>query len=248
MIPPATPPAPSSVLRQDWSAYSAEQHAVWRELYRRRMTTLERSASRAWLDGAEAIGLRPDLVPNLDEVNARLAPMTGWQVVPVDGFLPAREFFAMLGERRFPSTITVRCREELEYTRAPDIFHDVFGHVPMHADPVFADFLARFGRQASLAPPERVTAYQRLFWFTVEFGLVAEAGEVRMYGSGLISSIAEERHALGGECRRERFTLPGVTGLDFRIDTVQPVLFVVQDPRELEDALALMARADSTAA
>lgn len=226
------PPA-SYAATQEWDAYTAEDHAVWALLYARRMDVLRETASTVFLTGAETIGLRRDAVPDLAEVNARLAPRTGWAAVPVAGYLPAAEFFGCLAARRFPTTVTVRPRAQLDYLPEPDIFHDVFGHVPLHADPVFADFLQRFGAVAH-AVAERgdaddVERMARLFWFTVEFGLVRERGAVRIYGSGLISSHADAANALGPTCDRRPFTLDAVLAQPFAIDRVQDVLFVAED-------------------
>lgn len=213
---------------QDWSTYTLEQHAVWAILYERRMRALERTGSHVFLEGAERIGLRPDRVPDLVDVNRRLAARTGWAAVGVTGFLPAREFFSCLSQRRFPTTLTVRLREQLDYLPEPDIFHDVFGHVPLHADPVFADFLQRFGSLATrAASDEHVQGLARLFWFTVEFGLIRERGEVKLYGSGLISSHGDAANALGPSCDRRPFSLRAVLAQPFEIDHLQNVLFVL---------------------
>lgn len=225
-------------VQQDWPTYTLEQHAVWALLYRRRMAALERTGSRVFLDGAERIGLGPDRVPDLAEVNRRLGARTGWAAVGVTGFLPAREFFTCLSQRRFPTTLTVRPREQLDYLPEPDIFHDVFGHVPLHADPVFADFLQRFGRLATTAASdEHVQGLARLFWFTVEFGLICEQGAVKVYGSGLISSHGDAANALGATCERRPFTLRAVLAQPFEIDHLQQVLFVVDSFDQLFGAL-----------
>jgi phenylalanine-4-hydroxylase len=229
---------PSYFIEQDWSTYSLEQHAVWAILYERRMRTLAGTGSRVFLEGAERIGLRPDRVPDLGDVNRRLTPRTGWAAVGVTGFLPAREFFACLSQRRFPTTLIVRTREQLDYLPEPDIFHDVFGHVPLHADPVFADFLQRFGALAAAAETdEHVTGLARLFWFTVEFGLIREQGSVKVYGSGLISSHGDAANALGPKCDRRPFTLGAVLAQPFEIDHLQDVLFVVDAFDQLFAAL-----------
>lgn len=223
----------STEIRQDWSAYTATDHQVWATLYRRRMATLRHTASRVFLEGIANIGLREDRVPDLAEVNRRLAPRTGWRAVPVDGFLPAGEFFASLARREFPTTITIRSPDQLEYVPEPDIFHDVFGHVPLHANPEFADFLQDFGDRASRASEPDLAGFTRLFWFTVEFGLVREEGQVRIYGSGLISSEKDAANALGAGCERRPYSREAVVGQDFRIDDIQPVLFVVDGFAEL---------------
>ncbi|HEX6747834.1 MAG TPA: phenylalanine 4-monooxygenase [Longimicrobium sp.] len=230
---------PSIFISQDWNAYTAEQHEVWSLLYERRMRELRGNGSRVFLDGAEAIGLRADRVPDLAEVNRRLGVRTGWNAVPVKGFIPAREFFACLANRRFPTTVIVRPREQLEYLPEPDIFHDVFGHVPLHADPVFADFLQRFGAVAARAESdEDVAKMARLFWFTVEFGLVREPGAVKLYGSGLISSAGDAANALGPGCDRRPFSLDAVFAQEFEIDRFQDVLFVVDSFEQLFAAVS----------
>lgn len=223
---------------QNWSAYSAEDHDVWRILYERRMQTLRHTGSRVFLNGADAIGLHADRVPDLEDVNNRLRRRTGWSAVPVTGFIPADQFFACLARRRFPTTVTVRPREQLDYLPEPDIFHDVFGHVPLHADPVFADFLQRFGAVAARAcTPDAVQQMARLFWFTVEFGLVREEGEIRVYGSGLISSAGDAANALSDHCDRRPFALDDVLAQPFEIDHLQDVLFVVDSYDQLFDAV-----------
>jgi len=215
-------------IEQRWSDYTPEQHDVWGLLYQRRMNQLVSDGSRVFLEGAKVIGLRQDRVPDLADVNARLSRMTGWNAVPVSGFLPARDFFQCLAVRRFPTTITVRIREQMDYLPEPDIFHDVFGHVPLHADPAFADFLQRYGQIACAARDDAdVVRMTRLFWFTVEFGLVQEAGRTKVYGSGLISSHGDSANALGPKCERRPFSLDAVFNQAFEIDHLQDVLFVV---------------------
>lgn len=228
---------------QDWPAYTEENHAVWSLLYVRRMRELEHTGSLLFLEGAERIGLRADAVPDLRLVNARLDALTGWNAVPVTGFIPAADFFWCLSRRRFPTTVTVRPREQLEYLPEPDIFHDVFGHVPLHSDPAFAAFLQRFGEVALLARNEEETQQMaRLFWFTVEFGLVQERGDVRVYGSGLISSAGDAANALGPKCERRPFSLDAVITQPFDIDHFQDVLFVADHFDQLFEAVDTMKR------
>ena len=223
---------------QNCSQYTAEEHEVWGILYRRRMKELASTASGVFLHGAEVIGLSDATVPRLESVNQRLSGLTGWNAVPVTGFIPAKDFFRCLAQRRFPTTITVRPRESLEYVPAPDIFHDVFGHVPLHANPVVADFLQRFGALAAEAIEEEdVKRMARLFWFTVEFGLVREDHEVKAYGSGLISSSADAANALGPTCDRRPFDVQAVMSQPFEIDRLQDVLFVVESFDQLFEAI-----------
>ncbi|MEW5915100.1 MAG: phenylalanine 4-monooxygenase [Gemmatimonadota bacterium] len=237
--------AAAAFLTTQPESYRDEQDAVWAALYRRRVATLRTTACRELLRGMDAIGLSPDRVPLLSDVNARLARLTGWSAVAVTGFLPADMFFALLAERRFPVTVNVRRMEELEYTPAPDIFHDVFGHLPLHSHPVFAQFLQRFGEVASRAVNDtQREAMRRLFWFTVEFGLVREDGEPKIYGSGLVSSAGDGANALGPACARHPFSLQRVIDQAFEIDHLQNTLFVLDTFDDLfgvpEQAAALV--------
>lgn len=228
---------------QRYDAYDAEAHEVWQILFARRMATLQETASHVFLDGMARIGLEADRVPDLREVNRRLDASTGWNAVGVDGFIPAAQFFRCLARRRFPTTLPVRPRAQLDYLPEPDIFHDVFGHVPLHADPSFADFLQRFGALAAGArTPEETAQMARLFWFTVEFGLVRERGAVRIYGSGLISSHGDAANALGPTCERRPFSLDAVISQDFAIDRLQDVLFVVESFDQLFDAVETLGK------
>ena len=227
------------LIEQDWSGYTAEQHAVWGELVRRRMPQLEVHACREYLEGFERVGLSEDRLPELAAVSARLEPRTGWRSTPVSGFLPGDAFFEMLAARRFPTTTWLRSRESMEYTPEPDIFHDVFGHVPMHAHPVFAEFLQRYGEVcARLTDGRALERMGRLFWFTVEFGLIRERGEVKVYGSGLISSHGECTRVLAGGCEVRAFELDAVLEQSFDTGAMQPVLFAVESFEQIYEATA----------
>lgn len=239
---PATILSLPEFIEQRYSSYDDEAHDVWRVLYERRMGSLRETASEVFLRGIERIGLAPDRVPDLADVNRRLAARTGWRAVGVSGFIPAAQFFQCLAQRHFPTTLIVRPRAQLDYLPEPDIFHDVFGHVPLHSDPVFAAFLQEFGVLASRARTEdETTAMARLFWFTVEFGLVRERGETRIYGSGLISSHADAANALGPHCERRPFRLDDVLAQPFEIDHVQEVLFEIESFEELFEGVRRLA-------
>ena len=226
---------------QRYDAYDAEAHDVWRILYERRLRTLRDTGSGVFLDGIQRIGLQADRVPDLADVNRRLAARTGWNAIGVKGFIPAAEFFRCLSQRRFPTTLSVRPRAQLDYLPEPDIFHDVFGHVPLHSDPVFADFLQRFGALAAESrTEEETTRMARLFWFTVEFGLIRERGQVRIYGSGLISSHGDAANALSDKCDRRPFELDAVLNQAFEIDHLQDVLFVVDSFEQLFQAVRII--------
>jgi phenylalanine-4-hydroxylase len=230
-------------ITQDYSRYTAEDHEVWATLCARRMAVLPQTGSSAFLHGLELLKMDLQHVPRLDDINAFLAPLTGFRAVAVDGYLPPREFFACLAERKFPTTITVRPKEQLDYLPEPDIFHDVFGHVPLHTEAYLADFLQRFG-QAGLAAEteEELTGLSRLFWFTVEFGLIREGGEVRLFGSGLMSSVGESAHALTDAVEKRDFDLQAVMAQPFEIDHYQPLLFVIESFEQLYHAMDACAR------
>jgi len=230
------------LIQQDWAAYTPEQHAVWAELVRRRMPQLNQHACQEYLDGFDQIGLREDTIPNLAEVNKRLGPRTGWNATPVSGFLPPDAFFEMLAARQFPTTTWLRSRDSLEYTPEPDIFHDVFGHVPMHAHPVFADFLQEYGRVcAALKDKDKLERMGRLFWFTVEFGVIRQNGAIKLYGSGLISSHGESTYVVesvrsgrGPEIRD--FNLDQVLNQEFLVSQMQKVLYAVESFEQIYEA------------
>lgn len=225
------------LIEQDYSVYTPEQHAVWRELVEQRMPQLERHASATYLDGFSKIGLKPEHLPRLADVSARLAPLTGWNSTPVSGFLPADAFFEMLGARRFPTTTWIRSRESMAYTPEPDIFHDVFGHVPMHAHPVFADFLEHYGKVcAALTDQNDLERMGRLFWFTVEFGVIREGGEVKVYGSGLISSHGECTHVVEGRPEIRDFNLERVLDTPVDVSKEQPVLYAIENFEQIFEA------------
>jgi phenylalanine-4-hydroxylase len=238
----ATHPAPAAFITQDWNAYTNHEHFVWSLLYERRTRQLEECGASSFLDGMKAVGLSATCVPDLTRINRRLQTLTGWQAVPVSGFLEPSAFFLCLAERRFPTTVTVRPMQQLDYLPEPDIFHDVFGHIPMHADPVFADFLQAFGKVATQCRTEEEhRQLTRLFWFTVEFGLIEEAGAIKVYGSGLISSAADCANALSDQCERRPFSLDAVYAQDFAIDNLQSVLFVI---RSLDELFAAVTEAE----
>ena len=224
----------SMKITQHW-----ENHEVWSILFNKRMEQLADFGSNVFLEGSKIIRLKPDRVPKLVDVNAGLSKCTGWSSHGVPGYLPAKSFFAFLAQRQFPTTVTVRPRTSMDYLPEPDIIHDVFGHVPLHADPVFADFLQTYGKAALYTHSDVHTErLARLFWFTVEFGLIHEDGRLKLYGSGLISSEGEGHHALESpKVDRRQFDLETVCNTDFEIDHYQPILYVLDSFEQLRDAM-----------
>jgi phenylalanine-4-hydroxylase len=233
-------------IEQPYALYSAANHDVWHRLYGRMGERWARYANEKFLEGIRTLQLDPTKVPRLEDVNRFMAPLTGFRAKAVSGYVPAYRFFDCLRQREFPTTITIRDGEVLDYLPEPDIFHDIAGHVPMHTDKAFADTLVTFGECAQAAA-ERVAgisdeherlrvltsvvkAMARFFWFTVEFGLMkgAAPGELKVYGSGLLSSYGEIQHAIESpDVQRWPFQLEWVVNQGFEIDHYQPLLFVV---------------------
>ena len=189
-----------------YPAYTAEEHAVWRDLFARQRELLPGRAADEFLAGLETLGLEPERIPALAEVSRRLHRTTGWRLARTPGLLDAHDFFSHLARRIFPCTDYVRSRAELDYTPAPDCFHDIFGHTPMIMHPRFADFYQRIG-EAALACPDAATeeGLTRIYWFTVEFGLVRNPGGLRIYGNGILSSHGETQHSLGPQVAQRPF-------------------------------------------
>jgi len=226
------------LITQHYEEYTDEQQSVWAELVRRRRPQLEAHACREYLEGYQFIGLEDDRLPNLAAISARLKPRTGWSTTPVSGFLPSDAFFEMLDARMFPTTTWLRSRESLAYTPEPDIFHDVFGHVPMHAHKVFADFLQHYGSVcARIKDAETLERLGRLFWYTVEFGLIRERGEVKVYGSGVISSHGECTNVIEGGCQVKDFDLETVLDTPVKVDRIHSMLFAIESFDQIYEAM-----------
>lgn len=229
---------------QPYELYSEENHETWSRLHARMQERWHRYANHRFLEGIAALNLDPDRVPRLEDVNRFLRPLTGFRAKPVSGYVPAYLFFDCLGRREFPTTITVRDGRSLDYLPEPDIFHDIAGHVPMHTDAAFAEALVRFGtfarnaaaRVASIEDHDErmrrltsvIKALARFFWFSVEFGLMRQGKELKVYGSGLLSSYGEIEHCIESpDVQRYPFQLEWVINQYFEIDHYQPLLFIV---------------------
>ena len=226
------------LIEQDYGKYTPENQSVWAELVGRRLPQLQQWACREYLDGYDAIGLRSDQIPSLPEIARRLAPRTGWETTPVSGFMPPDAFFEMLAARRFPTTTWLRDRNSIDYTPEPDIFHDVFGHVPMHAHKVFGDFLQHYGAVCARVDDKDVLEkIGRLFWYTVEFGLIRQDGKVKVYGSGVISSHGECENVISGRCEVRDFTLDRVLATPVKVDEIHKLLFAIESFDEIYEAM-----------
>ncbi|MDF7775838.1 phenylalanine 4-monooxygenase [Sphingomonas sp. AOB5] len=227
--------SPDWTIPQDWQHYTAEEHATWDTLFARQAKLLPGRASQTYLRGLDALRLSESGIPNFEELSERLMKLTGWQVVAVPGLVPDDVFFDHMANRRFVAGNFIRRPDQLDYLQEPDVFHDVFGHVPMLADPVFADYLVAYG-QGGLRAMElgALANLARLYWYTVEFGLIAEPEGLRIYGSGIVSSSAESRFALESDSpNRIGFDLKRVMRTEYRIDDFQQNYFVIPSFDEL---------------
>ncbi|WP_343518644.1 phenylalanine 4-monooxygenase [Sphingomonas sp.] len=220
---------------QDWKAFTPAEHAVWDTLFERQIKLLPGRASKAYLHGLELLKLSESGIPNFEELSERLMKLTGWQVVAVPGLVPDEVFFDHMANRRFVAGNFIRRPDQLDYLQEPDVFHDVFGHVPMLADPVFADYMEAYGRGGQRAMEfGALTQLSRLYWYTVEFGLIEEAEGLRIYGSGIVSSFGESRFALDSDSpNRIGFDLKRVMRTEYRIDDFQQNYFVIPSFDEL---------------
>lgn len=232
-------------IHQPYELYSDDNQEAWAKLYALLLPKWNRFANAKFMDGIGSLCLKADRIPTLEEVNAFLEPLTGFKARAVSGYVPTFLFFDSLKRREFPTTITIRDSQKLNYLPEPDIFHDIAGHVPMHTDKAFADVLVKFGSLAEVAAKRHahltneeekinkirsnIQALARFFWFTVEFGLMREQGQVCVYGSGLLSSADEIEYAiLSNEVQRHPFQLEWVIHQSFEYDRFQPLLFIVE--------------------
>jgi phenylalanine-4-hydroxylase len=230
--------APDWTVPQHAGLYSAEDQAVWRLLVERQTALAGQHACDEFLQGLRAIGLG-ESIPDFEAVNARLEPMTGWRIVGVPGLIPDAAFYDRLAHRRFPVTVWIRTRAEIDYLVEPDLFHDFFGHVPLLSNPVFADFMQAYGRRAIAAGAENIGRLARLYWFTVEFGLIRTPQGLKAYGAGILSSAAEVRHALEDkDVERLPFDTATAMASPYEIDRLQPTYFVLDDFGQLLDRSA----------
>lgn len=236
----------TGVVEQPWSSYSTTDHEVWAQLYVRQHEVLKGRACDEYLTALSAMEMPHDRIPRFDELNVHLRRATGWQLVAVEGLLPEETFFGHLAAREFPVTWWIRAPEQLDYLSEPDLFHDLFGHVPLLMNPVFADYMCAYGRGGLKAIGIGGNALQhlaRLYWYTVEFGLIRSREGLRIYGSGILSSAGESRYALESAApNRIDFHMERVMRTRYRIDSYQRTYFVIDSFEQLFDAT----RADFT--
>ena len=220
---------------QDWARYTPDEHAMWDRLFARQSAMLPGRATPAFLDGLDVLRMTKPGIPDFEELSERLMKKTGWQVVAVPGLVPDDVFFDHLANRRFVAGRFIRTPDQIDYLQEPDIFHDVFGHVPLLAHPAFADYMQAYGqgglRSLGFGALHKLA---RLYWYTVEFGLIREGGVLKLYGAGIVSSYGESRFALeDASPNRIGFDLMRLMRTDYRIDDYQQSYFVIDSFEDL---------------
>ena len=243
-------------IAQNYDSYTADEQAIWRTLYERQLSMMAEHAAPEVMAGLRLLGADAHAIPVLDEASERLQRLTGFEVIGVPGLIPEADFFAHLAERRFPVTVWMRRRDELDYLVEPDLFHDFFGHLPMLAHTVFANFIQAYGAIGThhSGNPAALKMLARLYWYTVEFGLVATSRGLRAYGAGILSSSGETIYATKAQGpARIAFDLQRVLRTNYLIDSYQKTYFVLDDIEQLFDSVlaadfdALFAQADQPA-
>jgi len=230
----------TGIVEQPWDDYTATDHDVWRQLYQRQRELLLGRACDEFLQAQDAMGMTERQIPKFADLNQVLQAATGWTLMGVEGLLPELDFFDHLANRRFPVTWWIRRPEQVDYIEEPDLFHDLFGHVPLLMNPLFADYMAAYGRggvKAHGIGPDALQNLTRLYWYTVEFGLIRQHDGLRIYGSGIVSSKGESIHCLESDApNRIGFNLERIMRTRYRIDSYQKTYFVIDSFEQLMDA------------
>ncbi len=222
-------------MNQDYDAYTEEDFKVWRLLYEHQIAKLPHAASREYLEGLKRIHFRPDRIPNFQKTNIFLRELTGWQIHVVPGLIPDDEFFQLMANRRFPASTWLRALSKIDYLEEPDMFHDVFGHVPLLTNQPFVDYLQQLSKIALryIDNPWAIQLISRIYWFTVEFGLIRERGQVRIYGAGILSSAGETKFSLSDEATHVDFDVDTILQTPYRKDVFQKQYFVIGSYEQL---------------
>jgi len=232
----------TGVVEQPWDSYSRDDHITWASLYARQHEVLTGRVCDEFLQAQALMGMEADKIPRFSGLSRALESATGWTLIAVEGLLPELDFFNHLAHRRFPVTWWIRRPEQIDYIEEPDLFHDLFGHVPLLMDPVFADYMEAYGQGGVKAHAIGQRALQhltRLYWYTVEFGLIRQRGGLRIYGAGIVSSSGESVYALESAApKRIGFDLERIMLTRYQIDNYQKTYFVIDSFQQLMDATA----------
>ena len=225
----------------NWRDFSGEEHATWKALFDKQSENRKSLAVPEFSRGLDALAMSSDRIPDIDSINRRLAKLTGWRAIPVEGFEDPRSFYSMLARKEFPIGCFIRDSKDLSYTPAPDVFHDLYGHIPFFVDTAYANFCHEFGMRSSrdLNNTDRLRKWERLFWFTAEFALLDTPEGRRIFGGGLLSSYTESLYSLSGQPTLLPFDLKRIVVQEFRIDIFQDPLFVLPAREALFQCLDL---------
>lgn len=225
-------------VRQNWQDYTKVDHELWAFLYQKQLDNLRDIAYTPWIAAMQTIGVHRQQIPKLGEVAKFMHQLTGWIPIPITGFLEAKDYFTYIAKRQFPTVVRMRTWDAWEFQVDPDLFHDAFGHLPMHADSVLANFLQRFGEVALHANSEQqIIELTRLYWFTIEYGLIRENGKIKVCGSGHMSGFKEARYSLTDAVEKRPFVFKDVIQQDFNPHVLQNVLFVMDSYEQVFQAL-----------
>ncbi len=228
-------------MKQTYSIYTPDDQVVWQLLFERQMAQLPGKASQAYLDGIVATGFQADRIPDFEQdLNPHLQRLTGWQVHAVNGLIPNRDFFGLMANRHFPATTWLRRRDQLDYLPEPDMFHDTFGHVPMLSNQAFCDFLISLSQVAlrHIDSEEAIAMISRLYWYTVEFGLIQEGDHLRIYGGGILSSVGETTYSLfSNKPKRVPYNVEVLLKTPYIIDHFQEQYFVIDSYEQLYQSM-----------
>lgn len=214
-------------------SWSSTENETWSILIDRQEEAIKNRAAPLFVEALKLVDFSHQHIPQLPDVNKRLMDLTGWQIQSVSAIIRPDEFFTLLANKKFPAATFIRIPEELDYLQEPDIFHELFGHVPLLSHPTYAKFMHEFGKKALCLEPRDRSRLFRLFWFTVEFGLMSSSEGVRAYGAGILSSIGETQYALTDVSKKMPFNLLDVLRTPFRVDIMQPLYFVIESFEDL---------------
>lgn len=226
--------------QQLYDAYTAKDLKVWQILYSRQMQALKMIASKEFLNGLDRLSFSANEIPNFERLNEALAATTGWTIIPVRGIIADDLFFDLLAQKKFPATTWLRTMEELNYLEEPDMFHDIFGHIPLLTEVSFTDFLQRLGQIGQLVAEDPVQTHllSRIYWYTVEFGLIREEGSIKIYGAGILSSIAESLQSVDHtKVDHHAFDMKRIMNSPYRKDLMQEQYFILEHYQQLYEQL-----------
>jgi len=227
-------------MKQEYDKYTGEDHKVWSILYERQIKNLPGKATEDFLSGIEKVGFEQESIPNFEEVNEKLSKLTGWQLYPVPGIVPDKDFFELLADKKFPATTWLRKMKQLDYLEEPDMFHDVFAHVPLLSHQAYCDFLQGLSKIAlkNINDNWAVELVSRIYWFTIEFGLIEEQGQVKIYGAGILSSNGETDFCLSDEPPRHPFDVTEILNSPYIKSEFQKKYFVIDSYEQIFKSLS----------